>query len=57
MAKPLRPDAGDSEGARLGEGSREFVPEGHRVSCVVPTSGWSGRGVNFAVFRANISLG
>ena len=51
------PDAGTSEGTRLGEGSREFVLEGHRVSCLVPTSGGSGRGVNFGVFQANISLG
>ena len=57
MAKLWRPDAGDAEGARSGEGSRELVLEGHRVSCLVPTSGWSGRGVNFGVFRANISLG
>ena len=46
-----------SEGTRLGEGSREFVLEGHRVSCLVPTSGGSGRGVNFGVFQANFSLG
>ena len=51
------PDAGTSEGTRLGEGSREFVCEGHRVSCLVPTSGGSGRGVNFGVLQANISLG
>ena len=41
----------------LGEGSREFVLEGHGVSCLVPTSGRSGRGVNFGVFQANFSLG
>ena len=41
----------------MGEGSREFVLEGHRVSCLVPTSGRSGRGVNFGVFGANISFG
>ena len=57
MAKPWRPDAGDSEGARLGEGSGEFLVEEHRVSCLVPTAGWSRQGVNFGVFRANISLG
>ena len=51
------PDAGTSERTRLGEGSREFVLEGHRVSCLVPTSGGSGRGVRFGVFGANISLG
>ena len=38
---------GTSEGTRLGEVSRKFVLEGHRVSCLVPTSGESGRGVNF----------
>ena len=37
--------------------SREFVLEGHRVSCLVPTSGGSGQGVDFGVFEANISLG
>ena len=41
----------------LGEGFSEFLLEGHRVSCLVPISGWSRRGVNFGVFRANISLG
>ena len=46
-----------SEGTRLGEGSREFVLEGHRVSCLVPTSGGSGREVNFADFLVNFSLG
>ena len=51
------PDAEDSEGTRLGDGSKRFVREGHRVSCLVPTSGRSGRGINFGVFRANISLG
>ena len=51
------PDAGTSEGTRLGEGSREFVLEGHRVSCLPPTSGGSGREVNFGDFGANISLG
>ena len=50
LANPWRPDAGTSEGTRLGEGSREFVFEGHRVSCLVPTSGGSGRGVNFGDF-------
>ena len=54
---PWCPGSGTSEGTRLGEGSREFVLEGHRVSCLVPTSGGSGRGVNFGVFGANISLG
>ena len=44
------PDARTSEGTRLGEGSSEFVLEGHRVSCLVPTSGDSGRGVNFGDF-------
>ena len=44
------PDAGSSVGTRLGEGSREFVLEGHRVSCLVPTSGGSGRGVNVGDF-------
>ena len=53
---PWCPDAGTSEGTRLGEGSREFVREGHRVSCLVPTSGGSEQGVNFGVFGANISL-
>ena len=57
MAKLLRPDASDSEGARLGEGSKEFVLDGYRVGCLVSTSGWSERGVNFGVIRANISLG
>ena len=57
LANPWRPDAGTSEGTRLGEGSREFVLEGRRVSCFVPTCGGSGQGVNFGVFRANISLG
>ena len=44
------PDAGTSEETRLGEGSRKFVLEGHRVRCLVPTSGGSGRGVNFGDF-------
>ena len=57
MTHPCCPDAGTSEGIRLVEGSREFVIEGHRVSCLVPTSGGSGRVVNFEVFQANISLG
>ena len=35
---------------RLGEGSGELVCKGHRVSCLVPTSGGSGRGVNFGDF-------
>ena len=43
------PDAGTSEGTKLGEGSREFVFQGHRVSCLVPTSGRSEGGVNFGV--------
>ena len=51
------PDAGTSEGTRLGEGSEQFVLEGHRVSCFVPISGGSGRGVHFGVFGANISSG
>ena len=57
LTNPWCPDAGTSEGTRLGEGSREFVLEGRRVSCLVPTSGRSGPGVNFGDFRANISLG
>ena len=44
------PDAETSEGTRLGKGSRELVFEGHRVSCLVPTSGGSGRGINFGDF-------
>ena len=50
LMNPWCPDAGTSEETRLGEGSREFVLEGHRVSCLVPTSGGSGRGVNFGDF-------
>ena len=50
LTNPWCPDAATSEGTRLGEGSREFVLEGHRVSCLVPTSGGSGRGVNFGDF-------
>ena len=50
LTNPWCPDAGTSEGTRLGEGSREFVIEGHRVSCLVPTSGRSGQGVNFGEF-------
>ena len=50
LTNPWCPDAGTSEGTRLGEGSREFILEGHRVSCLVPTSGGSGRGVNFGDF-------
>ena len=53
---PWCPDAGGSEGTRLGEGSREFLLEGHGVSCLVCTSGGSGQGVNFGLFRANIGL-
>ena len=41
----------------LGAGSREFVLEGQRVSCLVPTSGWSRQGIIFGVFGGNISLG
>ena len=44
------PDAETSEETRLGEGSKEFVLEGHWVSCLVATSGGSGRGVNFGDF-------
>ena len=54
---PWCPDAGTSEGTRLGEGSREVVCQEHRVSCLVPTSRGSGQGVNFGVFGANVSLG
>ena len=54
---PWCPDAETSEGTRLGEGFKEFVLEGHRVSCLVPTSGGSGRGVKYGDFGANISLG
>ena len=50
MTHPCFPDAGTSEGTRLGEGSRGFVLEGHRVSCLVPTSGGSAKGVNFGDF-------
>ena len=50
LTHPCCPDAGTSEGTRLGEGSREFVLEGHRVSCLVPTSGGSGREVDFGDF-------
>ena len=50
LTNPWCPDAGTSEGTRLGEGSKEFVLEGHRVSCLVPTSGGSRRGVNFGDF-------
>ena len=50
LTMSLMPDAETSKGTRLGEGSREFVLEGHRVSCLVPTSGGSGRGVNFGDF-------
>ena len=50
LTNPWCPDAGTSEGTRLGEGSKEFVLEGHRISCLVPTSGGSGRGVNFGEF-------
>ena len=57
LTNPWCPDAGTSEGTRLGEGSREFVRKGHRVSCLVPTSGGSWGGVNFGVFGSNISLG
>ena len=57
LTNPWCPDAGTSEGTRLGEGSREFILEGHRVSCLVPTSDWSRRGVTFGVFGANISFG
>ena len=49
LTNPWCPDAGTSEGARLGEGSSEYVFEGHRVSCLVPTSGGCGRGVNFGI--------
>ena len=56
LTHPCCPDAGTSEGTRLGEGSREFVLEGHRVSCLVPTSDGSGRGVNFGNFGVNFSL-
>ena len=51
------PDAGSSEGARFGEGSREFVLGGPRVNCFVPASGGSRREVNSGVFRANLGLG
>ena len=57
LTHPCCPDAGTSEGTRLGEGSKEFVLEGHRVSCLVPTSDGSGRGVNFGDFGVNFSLG
>ena len=57
LMNPPCPDAGTAEGTRLGEGSREFVREGHGVSCLVPTSAGSRQGVNFGVFRANISFG
>ena len=57
LTNPWYPDAGTTEGTRLGEGSRELVREGHRVSCLVPTSGGSRGGVNFGFFGANISLG
>ena len=50
LTNPWCPDAGTSERTRLGEGSRKFVLEEHRVSCLVPTSGRSGRGVNFGDF-------
>ena len=50
LTNPCCPDAGTSEGTRLGEGFREFVFEEHRVSCLVPTSGGSGRGVNLGDF-------
>ena len=50
LTNPWCPDAGTSEGTRLGEGSSEFVLEGHRVNCLVPTSGGSRRGVNFGDF-------
>ena len=50
LTNPWGPDAGTSEGTRLGEGSKEFLLEGHRVSCLVPTSGGSRPGVNFGVF-------
>ena len=50
MTNPWCPDAWTSEGTRLGEGSSELVLEGHSVSCLVPTSGGSGRGVNFGDF-------
>ena len=37
---PRRPDAGTSEGTRLGEGSGEFVLEGHRsVASSLPLAG------------------
>ena len=49
LADPWRPDIRTSEGTRLGEGSREFVLKGHRVSCLVLTSGGSGGEVNFGV--------
>ena len=48
---PWCPDAGTSEETRFGEGSSECVHEGQRVSCLVPTSGRSGRGVNFGDFE------
>ena len=57
LMNPWCPDAGGSEGTRLGEGSREFILEGHRVGCLLPTSGGSRRGVNCGVFRASIGLG
>ena len=50
LTNPWCPDAETSEKTRLGEDSREFVLEGHRVSCLVPTSGRSRRGVNFGDF-------
>ena len=50
LMNPWCPDAGTSEGTRLGEGSNESVREGHRVSCLVPTCGGSERGVNFGDF-------
>ena len=48
---------GPQRGPGWAEGSRDFLLEGHRVSCLVPTSGRSGRGVHPRVSRANISLG
>ena len=50
LTNPWCPDAGTSEGTRLGAGPREFILEGHGVSCLVPTSGGSGPGVSFGDF-------
>ena len=50
LDEPWCPDAGTSEGTRLGEASSKLLFEGHKVSCLVPTSAGSGRGVNFGEF-------